>query len=257
MPETIELPHGRLTYWGGAGVLPGPALIICPGGGYEYCSIREGAPVARAFAREGIAAFVLEYGCEPAPLGKGPLHTLAAAVAWVRRNAARLNIDENRIAAGGFSAGAHLAGTLGTVWHRAAWFPEGTGLAAHRPDALMLCYPVVTAGEYAHRGSFERLAGPDRQAQQAFSLETLVDGNTPPTFLWHTLDDASVPVENTLLMGDALRRAGVPHELHLFPHGAHGLALADFETYDPARGRLPDRHVARWQKLCAEWLKAL
>ena len=113
----------------------------------------------------------------------------------------------------------------------------------------------MTAGEYAHRGSFVQLAGADEHRQQAFSLETLVDADMPPVFLWHTLEDGSVPVENTLLLEAALRRAGVSHELHLFPHGVHGLALADFETYDPARGRRPDRHVARWLELCAEWLR--
>ena len=257
MAEVLQLPHGRLTHYGKAAGIHKPALVICPGGGDEFCSIREGAPVARAFARDGIESFVLEYDCAPAPLGTMPVRTAAAAVAWVRENAARFGIDENRIAIGGFSAGGHLAGTLATVWHRAEWFEQGTDLQAHRPNAAVLCYPVVSAGEYAHRGSFVQLAGADREKQQAFSLEKLVDGNTPPVFLWHTLDDSEVPVENTLLMERALRKAGVPHEVHLFPHGVHGLSLADFETYEPTRGRLPDRHVNRWQALCAEWLKYL
>ena len=186
-----------------------------------------------------------------------PVRTAAAAVAWVRENAARFRIDANRIAIGGFSAGGHLAGTLAAVWHRADWFEPGTDLQMHRPNAAVLCYPVVSAGEHAHRGSFVQLAGTDRDRQQAFSLENLVDGNTPPVFLWHTLDDDEVPVENTLLIEQALRKAGVPHEVHLFPHGIHGLSLADYETYEPNRGRLPDRHVNRWQALCAEWLKCL
>lgn len=257
MAEVLQLPHGRLTHYGKAAGIHKPALVICPGGGYEFCSIREGAPVARAFARDGIESFVLEYDCAPAPLGTMPVRTAAAAVAWVRENAARFGIDENRIAIGGFSAGGHLAGTLATVWHRAEWFEPGTDLQAHRPNAAVLCYPVVSAGEYAHRGSFVQLAGADREKQQAFSLEKLVDGNTPPVFLWHTLDDSEVPVENTLLMERALRKAGVLHEVHLFPHGVHGLSLANFETYEPTRGRLPDRHVNRWQALCAEWLKYL
>ena len=250
--EVLQLPHGRLTHYGRAAGVGKPALVICPGGGYEFCSIREGAPVARAFARDGIESFVLEYDCAPAPLG-----TAAAAVAWVRENAARFGIDANRIAIGGFSAGGHLAGTLAAVWHRADWFEPGTDLQMHRPNAAVLCYPVVSAGEHAHRGSFVQLAGADRDRQQAFSLENLVDGNTPPVFLWHTLDDDEVPVENTLLIEQALRKAGVPHEVHLFPHGIHGLSLADYETYEPNRGRLPDRHVNRWQALCAEWLKYL
>ena len=255
--EVLQLPHGRLTHYGRAAGVGKPALVICPGGGYEFCSIREGAPVARAFARDGIECFVLEYDCAPAPLGTMPVRTAAAAVAWVRENATRFGIDANRIAIGGFSAGGHLAGTLATVWNRADWFEPGTDLQAHRPNAAVLCYPVVSAGEFAHRGSFVQLAGADEGRQQAFSLENLVDGDTPPVFLWHTLDDGEVPVENTLLIERALRKAGVPHEVHLFPHGVHGLSLADFETYEPANGRLPDRHVNRWQALCAEWLKTL
>lgn len=257
MMERIPLPHGVLTHFGAAAGEKKPALVICPGGGYEFCSIREGAPVARAFARDGIETFVLEYDCSDAPLGTRPVRTLSAAVAWVRQNAARFGVDETRIAVGGFSAGAHLAGTLATVWNRADWFERGTDLTLHRPYAAVLCYPVVSAGPYAHRGSFVQLAGEDTARQQAFSLETLVDADTPPMFLWHTLTDATVPVENTLLLEAALRKAGVPHEVHLFPHGVHGLALADFETYDPVGGRRPDRHIARWQALCAEWMKEL
>ena len=253
--QTVTVPHGTLTHAGVAAGVGKTALVLCPGGGYEYCSIREGAPVARAFARHGIETFVLDYDCTNAPLGTRPLHALSAAVAWVRQHAAQYGVDENRIAVGGFSAGAHLAGTLAAVWNRPDWFGADTDLALHRPYAAVLCYPVVTAGEYAHRGSFVQLAGADEHRQQAFSLETLVDADMPPVFLWHTLEDGSVPVENTLLLEAALRRAGVSHELHLFPHGVHGLALADFETYDPSRGRRPDRHVARWLELCAEWLR--
>ena len=150
---------------------------------------------------------------------------------------------------------AHLAGLLAATWHDADWFPAGTDLQAHRPNAAVLCYPVVSAGVYAHRGSFVRLAGENAAEQQRFSLETLVSAHMPRTFLWHTLTDATVPVENTLLLEAALRRENISHELHLFPHGVHGLALADLETADPMKGRVPDRHINRWQALCAEWLK--
>ena len=198
---------------------------------------------------------MLEYDCTEVPLGVKPLHTLSASVAWVREHAAQLGIAADRIAVGGFSAGAHLAGLLAATWHDADWFPAGTDLQAHRPNAAVLCYPVVSAGAYAHRGSFVRLAGENAAEQQRFSLETLVSARMPRTFLWHTLTDATVPVENTLLLEAALRRENISHELHLFPHGVHGLALADLETADPMKGRVPDRHINRWQALCAEWLK--
>lgn len=255
MPFTFDFSHGTLTHFAAPEGEGKPALVICPGGGYAFCSIREGAPVARAFAKDGIECFVLRYDCQPVPLETRPLHTLSAAVAWVRQNAAQFGIDANRIAVGGFSAGGHLAGTLAAVWHRAEWFVPGTNLQAHRPNAAVLCYPVVSAGEYAHRGSFVRLAGEDLQSQQQFSLENLVDAQMPRTFLWHTLEDTTVPAENALMLEAALRKAGVSHELHLFPHGVHGLALADFETYEPKLGRRPDRHTGHWQMLCAEWLK--
>ena len=192
MSQVLTLPHGRLTRFAAAQHGPKPALILCPGGGYEFCSIREGAPAARAFARDGVESFVLEYDCAPVPLDTMPLHTLASAVAWVRRNAAQLGVAPDRIAVGGFSAGAHLAGTLAAVWHRPEWFAPDTDLQCHRPDAAVLCYPVVTAGEYGHRGSFARLAGADLEKQRAFSLEMLVDARTPPEFLWHTLEDQTV-----------------------------------------------------------------
>ncbi len=253
--EYIGLAKGKMRRFAAQGTESKPAIIICPGGGYEFCSIREGAPVGRKFAKHGIEAFVLEYECEPAPLSLCPLHTLASAVKYVREHSDDYGVGKSKIAVGGFSAGAHLAGLLGTKWSDPEWFDAGTEHEAIRPNALVLCYPVVTAGEYAHRGSFERLAGEDVQAQQKFSLEKLVTEATPPTFLWHTIDDETVPVENTLLMEAALRKNGVPHELHLFPHGVHGLSLADLETCDPMRGRLPDRHVASWAGLCAEWIK--
>ncbi|MEF2627990.1 MAG: alpha/beta hydrolase, partial [Agathobaculum butyriciproducens] len=200
MKEVLRLDHGVLTHFPASAGRNKPALILCPGGGYEYCSIREGAPVARAFARDGVEAFVLEYDCTEVPLGVKPLHTLSASVAWVREHAAQLGIAADRIAVGGFSAGAHLAGLLAATWHDADWFPAGTDLQAHRPNAAVLCYPVVSAGAYAHRGSFVCLAGENAAEQRRFSLETLVSARMPRTFLWHTLTDATVPVENTLLL---------------------------------------------------------
>ncbi len=255
--EYIGLPHGKMRRFPAGDMASKPAMIICPGGGYEFCSIREGAPAGRKFAEMGIEAFVLDYECEPVPLKLQPLHTLASAVKHIRENSDNYGIGKGKIVVLGFSAGAHLAGLLGTKWSDPGIFGEAAEREKIRPNAMVLCYPVITAGEYAHRGSFERLAGKNIEAQNNFSLEALVTKNTPPAFLWHTMDDETVPVENTLLMEAALRREGVPHELHLFPHGVHGLSLSDLETCDPMRGRLPDRHVASWVSLCAQWVMAV
>ena len=121
--------------------------------------------------------------------------------------------------------------------------------AQQRPNAVILGYPVVTAGEFAHRGSFVQLAGSeDAAAQQAFTLEDQVTSDTPPVFVWHTMEDKTVPVENTLLLLAALRRAGVPCEAHLFEKGAHGTSISTAEV-DAA-----DPHRAHWVALCLEWL---
>ena len=121
--------------------------------------------------------------------------------------------------------------------------------AQQRPNAVILGYPVVTAGEFAHRGSFVRLAGSeDAAAQQVFTLEDQVNSDTPPVFVWHTMEDKTVPVENTLLLLAALRRAGVPCEAHLFEKGAHGTSISTAEV-DAA-----DPHRAHWVALCLEWL---
>ena len=119
---------------------------------------------------------------------------------------------------------------------------------------MILCYPVITTGVYAHRASIDNLCATD---QTYYSLEEHVTGNTPPTFLWATMSDDEVPVQNSLLMAEALSEAGVPYELHIFPKGVHGLSLCTPEVDEPERGRLADVHVARWFALCMEWLETI
>lgn len=256
--RTLNCPHGEALldcFLIESSVARG-SVVICPGGGYEFCSPREAAPVAHAFNRAGFHAFVLWYDCEHTPLGLEPVRQLAWAVAEVRRRSAEWELDAGRVAVCGFSAGAHLAGTLGMLWMNDDLF-TGTQAGERRPNAMILGYPVVSAGKYGHRDSFLRLAGGEAEAQQRFSLETLVTEHTPPTFLWHTMDDASVSVQNTLLLSRALRAANVPQEVHLFAHGVHGLSLATADTSDTAGGRYPDAHVAHWFTLACEWLDTI
>lgn len=194
-------------------VLDRPLVLVVPGGGYTHVSAREGDPVALQFAAAGYHTAVLDYAiCEKAK-DYMPLRQLAEAIGLVRQHAAQWHILPEKIAVCGFSAGGHLA-LSGAVL-------DIPGEAAQpRPNAVILGYPVVTAGQYAHRGSFVQLAGSaDPAAQQVFGLEDKITPQTPPVFVWTTMEDATVPVENTLMLVNALHRAGVPCEAHLFEKG--------------------------------------
>ena len=146
-----------------------------------------------------------------------------------------------------------MAASLGVLWNEPGVFgdkkPENI-----RPDGLILGYPVISAGEWAHRGSFEMLAGEEPEKQQFFSLENHVDPETPPVFLWHTAEDPAVPVENSLIFAKQLSKYKVPFEFHVYPFGEHGLSLATDEVAEPDKERFADPHVAGWIKLCGEWM---
>ncbi|NLJ75056.1 MAG: prolyl oligopeptidase family serine peptidase, partial [Firmicutes bacterium] len=146
--------------------------------------------------------------------------------------------------------GGHLAASLGVHW-------STVGSEVNQPNALILCYPVITSGPFAHRGSFDALLGsnPTPEMLKEMSLEKQVNENTPPTFIWHTVADSVVPVENTLLFAQALQSYNIPFEMHIFPNGDHGLSLATAETDDGVRGIHP--HIASWITWCIEWLEEL
>jgi acetyl esterase/lipase len=212
-----------------------PAVLICPGGGYDYCSERESEPVAVRFAAMGVVAFVLNYSCVKKRFPTALLEA-AEAVAFIRKNAAEFYIDTEKITVMGFSAGAHLAASLSVYWD-SDFVKNPLGYSEeHRPNAAVLCYPVITSGEFAHRGSIENLLGenPSPEIREritaAASLENFVSKKTPPTFLWHTSADDCVPVENSLLYAAALSRNGVEFEAALYPGSVHGLSLADEVT---------------------------
>ena len=202
-----------------------PLVLVVPGGGYSHVSPREGDPVALQFAAAGYHTAVLTYSVGEEARDYRPLRQLSEALGLLRQHAEEWHILPDKIAVCGFSAGGHLA-LSGAV------LDIPGEMAQQRPDAVILGYPVITAGEYAHRGSFVQLAGSeDAAAQRAFGLE-----------------DKTVPVENTLLLLSALRRAGVACEAHLFEQGVHGTSISTAEV-DAA-----DRHRARWVTLCLEWL---
>jgi acetyl esterase/lipase len=172
----------------------------------------------------------------------------AEAVAYARANARAWFCDPHKIAVMGFSAGGHAAAHIGLKWHQ---MPQGKDC---RPDAMILAYPVITSWEYAHRESIKNLLGnDDERLKEEVSLEKFVREDTPPVFLWHTREDGSVPVENSLLLADALCRKGVAFELHVWQRGGHGLSLADDQVYPEADGNIRPECQA-WIEMAARWL---
>lgn len=222
-----------------------PAIIVCPGGGYTHKAQHEGSPIAEWLNTIGVNAFVLDYRVAPYK-HPYPMLDVQRAMRYVRYNCKEFNIDPNRIGILGFSAGGHLAGTAAVHFDLGREDGDEIDKVSCRPDMAILCYPVITSGEYSHKGSFSNLLGENASQEllDYMSIEKQVKENTPPMFLWHTAEDASVPMENSLLMAKALKQNGVEFELHIFPNGRHGLGLRDEVPY-----------VTRWAGLCEEWLR--
>ena len=232
-----------------------PAVIVVPGGSYRFTSDREAEPVAVKMNSLGCQSFVLRYSCASARYPTS-LYELATAVAMVRQHAADWHVDPNKIIVYGFSAGGHLAASLATKWDQPELTTAGFTAAEIQPNGLALAYPVITSGPFAHEESFQLLLGdePSDDQLQNVSLEHQVTESTPPTFLWTVDDDAVVPMENSLLFGKALKKAGVSCELHVFAHGQHGMSMADGQTAGPASPEMISTSVAVWQTLFAHWL---
>lgn len=240
-------------YYPAPGKATGAAMIVCPGGSYAMLAKHEGEGYAVWLNEQGITAFVLQYR-----LGSHGYHHPAMmldgqrAIRYVRSHAAEWHLDPKRIGIIGSSAGGHLASTCLTH------FDEGKADAADpvdrvssRPDLGVLCYPVISMGENTHGGSRKNLLGetPSPELIENLSNEKQVTPQTPPTFLFHTVADAAVKVENTLDFAAALRRNGVPFSLHVYPNGGHGIGLGDRD------GHIEHRHD--WTRECAHWLKDL
>ena len=207
-----------------------PAMLVIPGGGYSSTSSREAEPIAMRFLTAGYNVFILRYTCAPATFPVA-LREACMAMRYIRENAEAFEVDPAHVAAIGFSAGGHLCGTLGTMYD----CPEVADLgdaALLRPDALCMCYPVAVAWGNTHQGTFRNISGGDEALRMRLSIDKLVRPDMPPVFLWHTRDDASVPVRNSLILAEALDEQGITFAMNIYAHGRHGLSTADDLVYN-------------------------
>lgn len=237
------------------GIEKRPLVIICPGGGYRYVSEREGEMLALQWAAYGYHAAVLRYSTAPAVYPTA-LFELASVVKMVKEHADEWYIAQDKILIQGSSAGGHLAACYAMFWNR-SFLSEKLGVSSEmlRPAGLLLNYPVITSGEYAHEDSFRQLLGKDCEAKKAeLSLENQVNDSMPPAFIWHTNEDQSVPAENSLLLALAMRKQNIPVELHLYAKGGHGLALADERTVG-RDGKEIEPECQTWMTLANNWIK--
>ena len=233
-----------------------PMVLICPGGAYEKTSFREGEPLAVHFLNQGYHAAVLRYSVAPHRFPTQVLE-LGKAVRMIREHADEWKVDKELIFIHGASAGGHLAASYGVFWNQ-EFMTSGlqTTAGALKVKGLLLSYPVITSDpKYAHKGSFKNLLG-DRFAEDRvrMSLEYQVTEAMPPCFIWHTAKDATVPVENSLLMAMALQKAKVPVELHIFPEGEHGLSRAD-SLVERVDGSGIQKECSQWLNLADSWIR--
>lgn len=233
-----------------------PAMVICPGGGYEFCSDRESEPVALEFMGRGFQAFVLDYTVldpdEDRELLPYPQRDLARAIAYIRAHAKDWGVNTEEVSILGFSAGAHLCASYSAL-ARQKEFSSSLSLEASEiaVSAQVLCYPVIdlSAGWPSDPKRAARITGNEK----LLALQGTVDEGTPRTFMWHTASDSGVPVRNSYRYASALGDCGVDHELHVFHRGPHGMSLA---TPQAAKNDLyEDDRVALWVDLVCGWLE--
>lgn len=227
-----------------------PAMIVLPGGGYtNICADREGDPIALAFLSRGFNTFVLNYTVAPIDDPYKPLTDLSQAIAYIRTHSEELGINKERVFTVGFSAGAHLAAMLAGKWNNKT-LAEKTKLpyGINRPTGVLLCYPVISCDLQNEERVFRSLLGThseDKEWRDRFSAEKAVNKDSVPAFLVHTMTDETVPVKNSLIFAEMMAKYNLLCEVHIYPKGPHGMALANSDT-SLGREDLTDSVYARW-----------
>ena len=233
-----------------------PLILICPGGAYRFTADREAEMIALQFNSMGYHAAVLRYSCAPAVFPTA-LSEVACSVQVIQEKADMWHVDTDNLFVMGFSAGGHLAASFGVFWNR-DFLSEAVGCSKERlkVKGLILSYPVITSREdYGHLESIHNLLGSDyEKKKEEMALETQVSAHVPPVFIWHTFEDQSVPFQNSLLFVEAMGKAGVPVEFHLYPKGSHGLSLAN-ETLMRVDGTGVQKECQSWMPLLRTWLQ--
>ena len=235
------------------------AMIVCPGGGYVWLSERESEPVALQYFAAGLNVFILHYSVRENSANYAPLIEACLAVKYLRQHADELYVDQDHVFITGFSAGGHVAAWTGTMWH----IPEvqahlgGADPIICKPTATLPCYPVISSlPGVRHDGTMMTLNGwkeGDEEGMARFSVDKFVDEKTAPAFIWHTASDGCVPVMNSLIYAEALSKANIPYELHIYPKGCHGLSLANRETSVNNKAiEIP--HIAEWINMAIHWV---
>lgn len=238
IPSVTEFPAGSKG-----------AVVVFAGGAYSLKAEHEGPVIGEWLRSIGITAFVTDYRIAPDYKHPAMICDALRAVRYARSRAAKLGFDKDKVAVMGFSAGGHLAGSVSVHYDKKFYEPhDEIDKESARPDASILCYPVIDMFEYRHDGSRQNLIGERalHTDKELMSLHRHVTPDTPTAFLWHTSEDQAVPVQNTLLYADALAKANVPFEVHIYPYGSHGLGLAPNNP-----------HAAQWSDALEKWLKLI
>ncbi len=241
-----------------------PAMVVLAGGGYLFqANDREGEPIAINYFAKGFNCFMVNYSVNDKAKFPRPVVDVSRAIVHIKRNAEKYNVDPDRVYVIGFSAGGHLAASIGTFWAE-EWAKSDPDMkpGENKPAAVLTCYPVITGEkEFYHHDSFMRILGYPIETQDVpqeeldlYSVDKHINENTVPAFIWHTFEDDCVPLENVLLYARALKAGGVHFEMHIYPKGYHAFALANRETWWGSE-TFDDPHVAQWFADSLEFLK--